>query len=90
MSLYVAIKQSCETAQLKHQKDNASQSDIIPALQGLVIYTMFFEFGCVERNHPPNCFRNRAILPQDEVLVDSGACEHFEMVWPSIRSVAGR
>ena len=33
---------SCGMAQKKHQRDNVSQSDIIPALQGaLAIYTTF-------------------------------------------------
>jgi uncharacterized protein (TIGR02598 family) len=44
---------SLESAHNKHQKDNASQSDIIPALQGgLAIYIMFFEFGCVNGTTP--------------------------------------
>ena len=61
--------------QNKHQKDNVSQSDIIPALQGdLAIYTLFSEHGC-ERNYPQSCFRKRGILPQDEVLLDSGSRE---------------
>ena len=64
-------------AQNKHQKDNVSQSDIIPALQGgLAIYTLFSEHGR-ERNYPPSCFRKSGILPQDEVLLDSGSREHF-------------
>jgi uncharacterized protein (TIGR02598 family) len=47
------LSRSYETAQLNHQKDNASQSDIIPTLQGgLAIYILFFEFGCVNGTTP--------------------------------------
>jgi hypothetical protein len=85
------LNRNCETAQLKHQRDNASRSDIIPALQvSPAFYIIGFEFGCVvERNYPPNCFRNRATLPPGEALVDSGASGHFGTVRPASRSAVG-
>ena len=32
---------------------------------------MGLEFGCVERNRPPSCFRSKALLPQNRALLHS-------------------
>ena len=92
------LSRSCEAAQNKHQKDNASQSDIIPALQGgLAIYIMFFEFGCVNGTTPQvdseterSCRRTRCFLIRAPASILRCSGHRFVLRWlgRSARSTA--